>query len=539
MNFIVNPLAALRSGRFLARDPISEQRAIFRNLLQKATATEFGKDHRFSSFAGLPFAKAYAEYRKKVPIRTYRDFWDEYFSPRFSDSRGKKSLILENVTWPGKIPLFCETSGTTAPTKYIPFSNEMFAANKRAALDMISCYLSKNRGAKLLSGKLLYMAGNTALSDMGIGVSSGDMSAITLCRRPFYLKSFIAPDPEVSALPWEEKLDAMAQLLLAGDDIRGISGVPPWILLLLERCVEYGGKPLPELLPNLELIIHGGASMKPYRREFDELFGARPPRFLELLPSSEAFMAFQVSGEEFMRFAPFYGVFFEFVPFEALDEKGVPPADTEAVPLEEIETGRRYAVILSTCAGLWRYHIGDTIRFVSRSPLFIEFTGRDRFLDRFEEKVTQSEVEEAVAALDRVHGLMVNEFMVGPDIAGRRHAWVLALGDGHRPDSSELSMRLDNTLRKLNADYAAFRFQGRIQQPYVLPVGKDVIYRWSKDVRGKLGGQSKIPHIDPTVDGDMIKSLLGYCRQFTSDGVNTEFTNSSSCCNFNGIQSFP
>jgi hypothetical protein len=528
MNIMINTLAAARAAGFLAKDPVREQRAIFRDLLQKAVATDFGRDHGFSSFARLPFAKAYKEYRQKVPVRTYRDFWDEYFGPRFSDSGGKRSLILENVTWPGKIPLFCETSGTTAPTKYIPFSNEMFAANKRAALDLTACYLAKNRKGKLLSGKLLYMAGNTVLSDLGNGVRSGDMSAITLCHRPFYLKSFIAPNPEVSALPWEEKLDAMARLLLAGGGIRGISGVPPWILLLLKRCAEYGGKPLPELLPNLELIIHGGASMIPYRREFDELFGAYPPHFLELLPSSEAFMAFQILGEEFMRFAPYYGVFFEFVPFEALDEKGIPPADAEAVPLEHIKTGRRYAVILSTCAGLWRYHIGDTIRFVSRSPLFIEFTGRDRFLDRFEEKITQGEVEEAVAALNRLDGVKVNEFMVGPDISGRRHVWVLALGDGRCPDTSELSMRLDNTLRTMNADYAAFRFQGRIRPPYVLPVGKDVIYRWSKEVRGKLGGQSKIPHIDPTVDGDMVKSLLRYCRHSSTGGVNPEFTNSSS-----------
>jgi hypothetical protein len=247
-------------------------------------------------------------------------------------------------------------------------------------------------------------------------------------------------------------------------------------------------------------------------------------------------MAFQLFREEFMRFAPYYGVFFEFVPFESLDEKGVPPADAEAVPLENIETGRRYAVILSTCAGLWRYHIGDTIRFISRSPLFIEFTGRDRFLDRFEEKVTQSEVEEAVAALNRLAGVNVNEFLVGPDIPGRRHLWVLAFGDGRRPDPAELSLRLDNTLRTLNADYAAFRFQGRIQPPYVLPVGKDVIYNWSGQVRGKLGGQSKIPHIDPTVDGEMVKSLLRYCRNSPTGSFNPEFTDSSSSCNFRKVK---
>ena len=199
-------------------------------------------------------------------------------------------------------------------------------------------------------GELLfstYLGGSGA--DLGYGVKSGDMSAITLCNRPFYLKPFIEPSPRVSALPWEEKLEALARLLLEEPNIRGISGVPPWILLLLKRCEEIGGKPVAELLPNLELIIHGGTSMKPYTKEFTELFGAGAPNFVELLPSSEAFMAFQLFGEEFMRFTPYYGVFFEFVPIEQLDDKGVPSTGSEAVPLEGIETGRRYAVILSTC----------------------------------------------------------------------------------------------------------------------------------------------------------------------------------------------
>jgi len=512
LNLFFSTLAAARSGNFLTKDPLREQRGIFRHLLTKAAATRFGKDHGFPAFAGLPFERAYAEYRKKVPVRTYRQFWDEYFGRSFLEGDGNKSLLLENVTWPGKIPFFCETSGTTAPTKYIPFSTEMFAANKRAALDLTACYLADNRQGRLFSGKLLYMAGNTALSDLGPGVKSGDMSAITLCKRPFYLKPFIEPSPGISALPWEEKLDSLARKLLSDRNIRGISGVPPWILLLLKRCTEYGGKPLPELLPNLELIIHGGTSMTPYRKEFEQLFGIMQPNFLELLPSSEAFMAFQRFGEEYMRFTPYYGVFFEFVPMEELDDRGIPKADAEAVPLEGIETGRRYAVILSTCAGLWRYHIGDTIRFVSRSPLFIEFTGRDRFLDRFEEKVTQSEVEEAVASLNRLDGVKINEFMVGPDIAERRHLWVLAMEDCGRPDPAELAMRLDNALRTMNADYATFRFQQRIHPPCVIPVGRDVIYRWSKEIRGKLGGQSKIPHIDPTLDGEMIQSLIRYLQ---------------------------
>ena len=511
MNFLVRTLAAARARRFLAKDPVREQRAIFRYLLNKAASTDFGKDHDYAGLAGMSFTRAYEEYQRRVPVRTYREFRDEYFERSFSRQGGELRASMENISWPGRIPMFCETSGTTAPSKYIPFSREMFTANKRAALDLTACYLARNRAGRLLSGKLLYMAGNTTLADLGEGVKSGDMSAITLCNRPFYLKPFIEPSPEISALPWEEKLDTLARLLLNEPNIRGISGVPPWILLLLKRCAELGGGTPAELLPNLELIIHGGTSMKPYRKEFEGLFDGRPPHLLELLPSSEAFMAFQLFGEEYMRFTPYYGVFFEFVPVEQLDDKGVPAADADAVPLEGIETGRRYAVILSSCAGLWRYHIGDTIRFVSRSPLFIEFTGRDRFLDRFEEKITQGEVEEAVAALNRLDGVRVNEFMVGPDIAGRRHVWILALAGDRHPDPSELSVRLDNTLRTLNADYATFRFQGRIHPPRVLPVGKDDIYNWSRKIRGKLGGQSKIPHIDPTVDGEMVRSLLDHC----------------------------
>jgi hypothetical protein len=336
------------------------------------------------------------------------------------------------------------------------------------------------------------------------------MSAITLRYRPGYLSPFIAPDAETAALPWERKLERLARLMLEDPEIRGISGVPPWILLLLKRCAELSGT-LPErLFPNLELIIHGGTSMQPYRREFDALFPDRAPNFLELLPSSEAFMAFQLLGEAQMRLAPYYGVFFEFLPFEELDDRGRPAADGRCVTIEAVEPGRRYAVILTTCAGLWRYHIGDTIRFSATDPLFIEFTGRDKFLDRFEEKVTQGEVEEAVASLNRLPGLDVREFMVGPLIAERRHLWVLAMGSGFSGDEQGLAERLDDFLCAANADYRTFRAQGRIAAPRLLLLREDAIYRWSKEVRGKLGGQSKIPHIDPTLEGGLVASLASF-----------------------------
>jgi hypothetical protein len=502
---------AMTSGRsFMRRDPFAAQERILAGLVGKGRNTRFGMDHGLAELSGKRFDILYREYRERVPIRTYGDFWRDYFSAGYRQGHGERSLGLTDVTWPGKIPFFCETSGTTAPTKFIPFSREMFRANKRAALDLAACYLRGNPDSRLPGGKLLYMAGDTRLNDMGDGVKSGDMSAITLLHPPAYLKSFIAPDPAVSALPWEEKLAALAGILLTDPDIRAISGVPPWILLLLKRCSELGGRPLPECLPNLELIIHGGTSMKPYRKEFELLFGPAAPRYLELLPSSEAFMAFQLPGEDHMRFTPYYGVFFEFVPFEELDEGGIPRADAPAVPLEAVQAGRRYAVILTTCAGLWRYHIGDTVRFVSLDPLMVEFTGRDKFLDRFEEKVTQGEVEEAVSGLNGMEGVDIREFIVGAEIEARRHLWVLATKQENRMDSVWLANRLDRSLQAMNADYAAFRGQGRIERPHVVKVSEETIYRWSKEVRGKLGGQSKIPHIDPTVDGEMVRSLIRF-----------------------------
>jgi hypothetical protein len=504
---ILRTQAVMRARNCRQQDPLSAQRQMFHELLESASMTQFGRDYNFSRLKNVSFGVAYRNFKSRVPIRSYQEFMADYFyAGQPPASRGHTAPHLDNTTWPGLVRMFCETSGTTAPTKFIPFSQQMFAENRRAALDMIACYLDANPESRILNGKILYMSGSTRLSNVGNGVWSGDMSALTLRFRPWYLTPFVEPKPEVSALPWEEKLQAMAELLLRDGNIRVISGVPPWIILLLKRCVDLGGKPLRELLPNLELVIHGGTSMAPYRNEFESLFNGHTPKFLELLPSSEAFMAFQQPGETQMRLMPYYGVFFEFVRFEDLDASGKPAPYADAVPLEQVETGQRYAVILSTCSGLWRYHIGDTIRFTATSPHFIEFTGRDRFLDKLEEKVTQGEVEQAVATLNRTGRWNVREFMVGADVASRQHRWVLAVQeDGlNREDAQQV---LDNTLCGLNADYAAFRSQGRINPPGVLLVPENGIYLWSQMERGKLGGQTKIPHIDPTPDSSMIASL--------------------------------
>jgi len=509
----VRMAAASRARSFHNRDPLKAQQAMLPWLISRATATVFGQQHGFADLVGLSPERLYRQYCRQVPIRTYRQFWDRYFGPCLQSGPDGKKLELRDLTWPGLIPWLCETSGTTAPTKYIPFSTDMFAANRRAALDMMACYLNAAPASQLIGGSILYMAGSTRLTTMGNGVQSGDMSAITLAQRPVWLNPFVEPKEPLSSAPWEKRLEGMTRLLLENRRIKVISGVPPWILLLLKQVAERSGKPLAEALPNLELLIHGGTSLAPYRDEFSSLFGEQAPAFLELLPSSEAFIGFQVQGEQTMRLAPFYGCFFEFVPMEALGDSGEPAADAVAVPLWEVVPGQRYAVILSTCAGLWRYHIGDTLRFLDTDQYRIEFTGRDKFLDRFEEKVTQGEVEAAVAAANAQLGLTVREFMVGPDISARRHCWVLACRS--RRGSAALAAEfLDNSLMESNADYAAFRSQGRIHAPEVLLADEGLIYRWSKEARGKLGGQSKIPHIDPTLTGELVACLRTSIQQY-------------------------
>jgi len=501
--------ADIRARRFLNLDPVAAQRELLPGLLRKASETNFGRASDFRKIASLPFEKAYSVFSQEIPIRTYQQFWEEWFSESFIKNDKGQQLSLNNVSWPGVIPWLCETSGTTAPTKLIPFSAEMFRMNQRAALDMICCYMASNPASRLTGGKILYMAGSTRLKDMGAGVVAGDMSAITLAMRPAWINRYVEPKEPLASAGWDERLCGMAELLLNDPEIRVISGVPPWIILLLQKVESLSGRKVTEALPNLELIIHGGASKIPYNAEFQRLFSSGGPEFIELLPSSEAFIGFQVYGENRMRLTPFYGTFFEFVPIEQLDESGAPLSSARAVPLEQIETGQRYAVILTTCSGLWRYHIGDTLRFLDKERFQIEFTGRDRFLDRFEEKVTQGEVEQAVASLNEQYTGLAREFMVGADIPGRRHKWVLACR-GELVSSDLVSDFLDNQLCRGNADYATFREQGRINRPEVLLLPEEEIYDWSLKVRGKLGGQNKIPHIDPTLTGELVKSLYEY-----------------------------
>lgn len=495
-------LAARARQAWLDRKcPCAEQQKLLPTLLEAASGTRFGRHYNFTELARSGNA-CFTRFSQEIPIRGYDAFRLEWFE-RFSEG-----YQLDNVTWPGAVRWFCETSGTTAGSKRIPFTDAMFRMNRRAALDMLSWYAATPGKAQALSGRILYMAGSTSLTNLDAGIASGDMSAITLVHRPAWLAGRVLPQEPLSSSPWQQRLEGMASLLIHDQQIRVISGVPPWILLLLHEVEKQSGRPCREVLSHLRLIIHGGTSMTPYRSDFQRMLPGDGVDYLELLPSSESFMGYQRFGDCAMRLAPWYGTFFEFAPADQIGSDGVLPPHARTVPLWGVSPGIRYAMVLTTCSGLWRYHIGDTIQFLDTSAYRFVFTGRTRSLETFEEKVTQLEVEQAIARLEREFQLTISEYMVGPSVEERRHIWFLS-ADGPLPDDKATSACLDRELQEQNDDYCTFRRQERIHEPHIIFVPTEKLYAWSHHVRGKLGGQSKIPRIDPD-GGSFVESLQAF-----------------------------
>lgn len=504
-DYSVRLLAQARVKWLNRKDPCDAQRRLLTYLLDRASGTRFGRFYQFDQLSRSD-RHCYEQYRARVPIQGYESFDRDWFT-RYAESGS-----LDNVTWPGRVKWYCETSGTTSGSKRIPLTDDMFRMNRRAVLDMLSFYAMHPQKARVLRGKVLYMAGSTALTSLDEGIYAGDMSAITLVNRPVWLAGKVLPAEPLSSAPWERRLQGMASLLINDSHLSILSGVPPWIVLLLQEVERQSGVPCHQALPHLKLIIHGGTAIGPYLPEFRSLLSGMTVDFLELLPSSEAFMGYQHFGDQQMSLAPWYGTFFEFAPVTQIQADGKLAEDAYTVPLWNVVPGEHYALVLSTCSGLWRYHIGDTVKFMDNETLHFEFTGRTRSLETFEEKVTQYEVEQAIARLKSDYAVPIVEYIVGPNVSERCHCWVLA-ATGPVPDDSSTSACLDAELQIQNDDYRTFRQQGRIAAPQVYFVDQDMIYRWSQTARGRLGGQSKIPRIDPT-GGDLITSLLASIREY-------------------------
>ncbi len=491
--------ARRRLPRLAAQDPVAVQRHQLFQLLARAKDTRFGRGH---GFAGLHSVK---EYQNAVPLRRYEDFWTAYWAGSFP--------LLDNVTWPGRIPYFALTSGTAAgATKHIPVSRDMVRANRRSVLDLLSHHIANRPQSRILGGKSFMLGGSTGLAACAPGIFMGDLSGIAANEVPLWVRGRYFPPRELALISdWEEKIERLARRSLE-EDIRTIGGTPSWLLVFFERLHALRPKSSGRLAgyyPNLELLVHGGVNFAPYRQRFDDLLQGGRAEMREVYPASEGFIALADRGPgEGLSLLLDNGLFFEFVP---LDELGAPKSSRHWIATAR--TGIDYALIVTSCAGLWSYIIGDTVRFVSLDPPRILVTGRTSYsLSAFGEHLTGEEIEDAVAAAAAAIGASVTDFSASPVYPARpgeigRHLYAVEFA---APVSAEACTRfarvLDEALCAANADYAAHR-AGDLAMlgpaVKVLPPGS--FANWMKS-RGKLGGQNKVPRI--ILDAGLFQSLL-------------------------------
>lgn len=493
-------LYAARRLRRLQADATETQRAQLLRLVRKAEHTLFGTKHGFSRIRSV------REFQERVPLRRYEDFWQEYWRPVFPR--------IQNRTWPGTIPYFARTSGTTSgTTKYIPVSREMIASNRKAVLDIFVHHLANRPHSRVLGGKNFMLGGSTDLVAEAPGVYSGDLSGIGANEVPWWARPrYFPPRQHALISDWEIKIDRLARLSL-GQDIRTISDTPSWLLIFFDKLAALRPE-LPRRLvsyyPNLDLLIHGGVNFAPYRRRFDALLEGSHAELREVYPASEGFVAVADRGSgDGLRLMLDTGLFFEFVPVEELDRKS-PVRHWIA----DAEPGVHYALVLSTCAGLWSYILGDTVEVLERRPPRILVTGRTSYvLSAFGEHLIDKEIEEAVAAAAASVGLTVNDYAVGPVYPDERdsrggHLCIIEFAETV-PASAQLAAfaeALDQALSATNADYQIHRAQSfGMRPPELQAVQPGTFAAWMK-ARGQIGGQHKVPRVinDPRLLDDLM-----------------------------------
>ncbi len=497
-------LYASRRARALHREQVAaEQEDQLLRLVRHAQNTRFGRDHGFAAI------RTVADFQARVALRRYEDMWRDYWQPEFPN--------LVDRTWPGTIPYFALSSGTTSgTTKYIPCSREMNRANDRAALDVMVHHIGNRPNSRVLGGKSFMLGGSTELTELASGIQAGDLSGIAAARVPLWARPYIYPPRELALIAdWEKKIEMLSRGIL-DEDIRVIAGTPSWLLIFFERLFALKPERTPRLaafFPNLELIIHGGVNFSPYRPQFETLLAGSHAETREVYAASEGFIAAADRGPgEGLRLIVDNGLFYEFVP---LGELGAASPTRHAAA--NIELGIDYAVVVSSCAGLWAYVMGDTVKFVERTPPRLLVTGRTSYyLSSFGEHLTGGEIEDAVAAAASAIGAQIADFAVGaifPDDKNSRggHLFLIEFSTPS-PDPAETERFLrtvDDVLSRRNEDYRAHRSGGfGLDPPRLRALPPGSFEAWMKS-RGQLGGQHKVPRVIANPD------LFAALRRFT------------------------
>jgi hypothetical protein len=464
-------------------NPIEVQNELLMKLLDTAKDTEWGKKHKFKNI------KNYRQFRDQVPLQDYEDV--KPYVDRLL--KGENNLI-----WPSEIKWFAKSSGTTSDkSKFIPLSDESLDdCHFKAGKDVMSIYCENRPDNMVFSGKGMIMGGSHKVSEFNSNAYFGDLSAILLQNFPFWGEFLRTPDLSLALMDdWEEKLDRIAHTSYK-ENVTSISGVPSWNLLLLKKILEITGRQnILEVWPNLELFIHGGVSFVPYREQFEKIIPSEKMFYLETYNASEGFFGIQdIPGADEMLLMLDYGIFFEFIPMDSLEDE-----HPKVIPLEEVKPGVNYAMVITTNGGLWRYMIGDTIKFTSTNPYRIKISGRTKnFINAFGEEVIVDNTDKALDAACRATGAIISEYTAAPVFLGgdesAAHEYIIEFES--EPDSIEkFTDVLDKELQNLNSDYEAKRSADlMLKKPKITMAPKDTFFNWLKS-KGKIGGQNKVPRL--------------------------------------------
>ena len=465
--------------------PHDVQDELLKKLLQTARGTEYGKKYDFASI------DRYEQYHERVPISTY----EETFPYIERLMRGE-----QNILWPSEIKWFSKSSGTTnARSKFIPVSPEALEdCHFKGGKDMLSIYVNNHPDTKIFNGKGLVVGGSFQLNENDPSATSyyGDVSAVLMQNLPSWAEFIRTPSLDTALMNnWEDKIEKLARET-ASVNVTNLAGVPTWTVLLMQRIVELQGKKnITEVWPNLEVFFHGAVSFKPYRKLFNTLIPGSQMHYWETYNASEGFFGIQdQSDSEELLLMLDYGIFYEFIPMDEFENK-----NPKAVRLSEVELGKNYAMVISTNAGLWRYNIGDTVKFTAISPYRIKISGRTKhFMNAFGEEVIVENAETAITKACEATGAIIDNFTAAPVYLqeGKKggHEWIIEF-KVNPSDMTEFTRVLDVTLRSINSDYDAKRAHNLVLvAPTVHSVGEGTFYAWMKK-RGKLGGQNKVPRL--------------------------------------------
>jgi len=474
--------------------PVNIQRETFSNLIRFAKDTEWGIKYGYHNEMSID------EFRQNVPPQTY-----EEVKPFIDRVRNGE----QNVLWPTEIKWFAKSSGTTNDkSKFVPVSYESLEdCHFRGGKDVMAIYTNNYPETNVLRGKSLILGGSHQINNFSNQSYYGDVSAILIENMPFWASFMRTPSTKIALMSeWEEKLEKLTRYTI-NDNVTNIAGVPSWILVLLKHILNYTGKSsILDVWPNLELFTHGGVSFKPYVDQFRAIIPSEGMRYMETYNASEGFFGIQDDpSDDSMLLMLDYGIFYEFIPMEHFFDENKP-----LLGIEDVETGKNYAIVISTNSGLWRYIIGDTIYFTSLFPHKFKISGRTRhFINAFGEELIVNNADHAIAEACRLTGAIVNEYTAAPVYIGNDtkgcHQWLIEF-EKEPADPHLFAEKLDVSLQSVNSDYEAKRYKNlTLEGPQVHAVPKGTFYRWMQH-KGRLGAQRKVPRLSN--DRQYVEELL-------------------------------